>query len=76
MTNGEEQVSAAANQRAAGVTAKHTSFRDGQRQAQSPRASGQTGVGVNIRGSLHFSQLGGGNQATLQAKRKSPLCKM
>jgi len=59
MTNGEEQVLAAANQRAAGVTVKHTSFRDGQRQAQSPRASGQTGVGVNIRGSLHFSQLAG-----------------
>lgn len=75
MTNGEEQVSAAGNQRAAGVTAKHTSFRDGQRQAQSPRASRQTEVGVNIREGLHFSQLGRVIRPHCRPKERAPFAK-
>lgn len=49
ITNGEKQASAAGNQRAAGVTAKHTSFQEGQRQAQSPGVSRQTGPAINMR---------------------------
>ena len=75
MTNREEQGSAAGNRRAAGVTAKHTSLRDGQRQAQSPRASRQTGVGGNTREGVHFPRLGRVTRPHCRPKERAPFAK-
>ena len=76
ITNGEAQASAACNQRAAGVTAKHTSFQEGQRQAQRPGVSRQTGPAINMREGLCLPTAGAGTQAAFQAKRKNHLGKI